>query len=163
MDPRSAATPAELAQQFQLGQRIFTDTLRSRRALAEMGSIQKQLSGLQPKVEQQTDLKASVAQALSQMHKILDGEDSSAGTGLEKANDALTSALKVVEGGDRTVPSQAITLYEQASQAMNQRSKEWSEFKKNQLPELNRKLQGANLAPIAIAEIEREVEYLMTR
>jgi photosystem II stability/assembly factor-like uncharacterized protein len=165
MDPRSPAAAAELAQQFELGRKIFPDTLRSRQALAEIGSIQKQLSDLQAKLAEPSALKSAVAQALAEMHQITDGdgEASSGRMGLEKANGALISVLGVVEGGDRTVPSQAVSLYEQAVQQMNLRTKEWSDFKKNRLPQLNRQLQGAKLAPIAIAETEREVECLMTR
>ena len=40
---------------------------------------------------------------------------------------------------------------------------EWSALKKGPLADLNRQLKAEGLTPIAIAEIEREVYYLMTR
>ena len=53
MDPRSPATPEVLAQQLQLGQQIFAETIEPRRALAEMGSVQKQLADIQKKLGQE--------------------------------------------------------------------------------------------------------------
>ncbi len=50
MDPRSAATPEVLAEQLQLGQQIFGETIEARRALAEIGSVQKQLADIQQKL-----------------------------------------------------------------------------------------------------------------
>ena len=62
MDPRSPATAEVLAQQLQLGQQIFGETIEARRALAEIGSIQKQLADLQPKLG--TTEKAELQSAL---------------------------------------------------------------------------------------------------
>jgi hypothetical protein len=50
-----------------------------------------------------------------------------------------------------------------ASTQAKQRIAEWAELKKTRIPQLNQQLKEANLGPIAISEIEREVEYLMTR
>jgi len=46
MDPRSPATAEVLAQQLRLGQQIFGETIAARRALAEIESVQKQLTEL---------------------------------------------------------------------------------------------------------------------
>jgi hypothetical protein len=83
--------------------------------------------------------------------------------GLQEAYTGLASALQVAEGGDRAVPSQAIAVYEESSQRVKARIVEWTAFKQTRLPQLNQKLREANLAPIAIAEIEKEVEFLMSR
>jgi hypothetical protein len=69
----------------------------------------------------------------------------------------------VVESGDRAAPSQAIAVYEQSDQAMKARLSQWAGLKAGSLKQLNDQLKQANLAPIAIAEIEREVEYSMSR
>ncbi len=53
MDPRSPATPEVLAQQLQLGQQIYGETIEARRALAEIDSVQKQLGDIQRKLGQQ--------------------------------------------------------------------------------------------------------------
>jgi photosystem II stability/assembly factor-like uncharacterized protein len=162
MDPRSAATTEELGKQFDLGRTIFAETLRSRQALAEVESVQKQLSDLKLSAAQ-TTLKAAVTQVQADITRIIDGDASNGSMGLKEANSGLSAALGVVESGDRAVPSQAIAVYEQSDQAMKLRLAEWSQLKTGSLKQLNDQLKQANLTPIAIAEIEREVEYLMSR
>ncbi|HEY3975459.1 MAG TPA: hypothetical protein VGM18_20835 [Candidatus Sulfotelmatobacter sp.] len=161
MDPRSTATTAELEQQFELGQQIYQETLQSRRAVEEIHSLQTRLSDLQTKLSPgQTDLNAIVASPAAEIRKILDGN--APALGLEKANSGLAAALRVVESGDRTVPSQAIALYKESSAAMKMAVAEWSQFKTTRLPQLNQQLQQAKIAPIAISEIEKEVEDVIS-
>jgi len=78
--------------------------------------------------------------------------------GLENANAGLTSALAVVESGDRAVPSQAIALYHESSQALKLRLADWNHVKTNWLPQLNQHLRQGNMAPIAISEFAEEVD-----
>jgi hypothetical protein len=40
---------------------------------------------------------------------------------------------------------------------------EWTAFKQKKLLELNEQLRQSNLTPIAIADIEEEVEFLMSQ
>ena len=167
MDPRSAATPEVLAQQLQLGQQIFGETIEARRALAEIGSVQKQLADIEQKLEQQklgAPLKAALAEAQSAIGKILRNKehDTESGPGLQDAYAGLASALRVVENGERAVPSQAIAVYKESSQKVKARIAEWAGFKQTKLTKLNQQLREANLSPIAISEIEAEVEFLVS-
>jgi photosystem II stability/assembly factor-like uncharacterized protein len=163
MDPRSVATPQMLQQQLQLGQKIYAETLDTRRALAEIGSLQKQLNDAQKKItSQQSELNAALSDAQQNVQEILSGKKPKT-VGLQDSYSGLASALRVVESGDRTVPSQAIALYEESSQQIKERIAEWTSFKQTKLPELNQKLREGNTAPIAISEIEQEVEFLMTQ
>jgi hypothetical protein len=75
----------------------------------------------------------------------------------------MASALRVVEGGDRAVPSQAVAVYNESSQRARAAIAAWSDFKTTKLPRLNQKLTEGNLAPIAISEIEQEIQFLMSR
>ena len=171
MDPRSPATPEMLAQQLQLGRQIFGETIEARRALAEIGSVQKQLADMQKKLGQQKpgtrseQLRSALAQAQSGIVQILTNKEHTAedGPGLQGAYTGLASALRVVESGDRAVPSQAIAVYQESSPQIKARIVEWARFKQTRLAQLNQQLREANLAPIAIAEIEQEVEFLMSR
>jgi photosystem II stability/assembly factor-like uncharacterized protein len=165
MDPRSSATAEILQQQLQLGQQIFDETIEARRALAEINSVQKQLSDIQTKLgPQTTSLKLTLAEVQSGMDNILTNKkDDRKNPGLHDANTALASALAVVENGDRTTPSQAIAVYKESSQQVKTRIAEWSRFKETRLAQLNQQLREANLAPIAIAEVEQQVEYLRSR
>jgi hypothetical protein len=85
------------------------------------------------------------------------------GPGLQDAYTGLASALRVVESGDRAVPAQAIAVYKESSQQVKARIAEWDRFKQTRLVQLNQQLRDANFAPIAIAEIEQEVEFLISR
>jgi photosystem II stability/assembly factor-like uncharacterized protein len=165
MDPRSTATPETLHQQLQLGQQIFAETMEARRALAELASLREQLAALQQKVgEKDSAIKPALADAQTEISKIETkpgavGESS----GLEDAFADMASALRVVESGDRAVPSQAVAVYNESSQRVKAAIAEWNEFKTTKLRRLNQKLFDAGLAPIAISEIEQEVQFLMSR
>jgi photosystem II stability/assembly factor-like uncharacterized protein len=156
MDPRSAATPEMLQQQLELGQQMFAETKAARRALAEIISVQKQLAELERKIgEKDPDLKLVLADAQTETKNILarkSAQDQPAG--LQDAYVNLISALQVVEGGDRTVPSQALAVYRESIPRLKAAIAAWEKFKRTQLQQLNQKLREASLAPIAIAEVE---------
>jgi photosystem II stability/assembly factor-like uncharacterized protein len=166
MDPRSPATPKILQQQLDVAQHIYAQTLEARRVLAEIGSVQKKLADAQQKLgEQNPALKSAIAGAQAEIGKILADKQAAAGepAGLQDAYTGLASALRAVESGDRAVPEQAIALYEESSQQVKARIAEWTSFKQAKLPTLNQKLREGNLSPIGIAEIEQEVEFLISR
>jgi photosystem II stability/assembly factor-like uncharacterized protein len=161
MDPRSPATVEVLERQLKLGRQIFAEALEARRALAEISSVQRQLMAVQQKIgEQDLQLKAGLAEAQSQMGKILAGTPGQS-TGLQDAYTGLASALRVVESGDRPAPSQALAVYQESSQRSKLGLNDWATFKQTRLPQLNQQLRDASLTPINIAEIEREAESLL--
>jgi photosystem II stability/assembly factor-like uncharacterized protein len=166
MDPRSSATKEVLQRQLELGQQIFGETLEARRALAEISSVQKQLGDMEQKLGQRNSTLASaLTDARSEIGKILSNKESKQPepSGLQDGYSELLAALHVVEGGDRAVPSQAIAVYKESSQHVKESIAEWSKFKQTKLPALNQELREQNLAPIAISEIEEEVQFLMSR
>ena len=83
--------------------------------------------------------------------------------GLESANTGLSSALRVVEGGNRTVPSQAVELYHEADQAATVAIAAWTELKSTELVKLNQALLKAGGGTVQISEIELELEYWMSQ
>jgi hypothetical protein len=166
MDPRSPATPDVLRQQFQLGREIFAETIEARRALAEIASVQKQLSDFQEKTgAQNAQLKSVLKEAQSEVGEILanKGHGAEQRPGLQDAYAGLASALRVIEGGDRAAPAQAIAVYQESSQQVRACIADWSRFKQTKLEQLNLQLRGTGLAPIAISEIEQQVESLVSR
>ncbi len=170
MDPRSAASARELDDQVSLGRKIFAESIRSRQALAEVQSVQKQLIEIAARVpDTKAQLHSAVAQTQDAIKKLLNGlpAGSSDGwgdkMGLQAANSGLGSALEAVESGDRTAPSQAVTMFEEADRAAKLRIDDWKKIKTTLLPPLNDQLKQANEATVSISEIELEVEYLMTR
>jgi photosystem II stability/assembly factor-like uncharacterized protein len=166
MDPRSSATPEILQQQLDLAQQIYAQTLEARRVLAEIGSVQKKLADAQQKLgEQNPGLRAAITETRSEIEKILINKGGAAdqAAGLQAAYTGVASALRAVESGDRAVPEQAIALYKESSEQVRAGIAEWVSFKQMKLPALNQKLRDGNLAPIAIAEIDQEVEFLISR
>ena len=84
-------------------------------------------------------------------------------TGLASANAGLDGALNTVEGGDRTVPSQVLTLYHQSERETSEQIAAWAAAKRVKLTVLNDALQRDGLPPVSISEIEEEVQELKTR
>jgi photosystem II stability/assembly factor-like uncharacterized protein len=157
MDPRSTATPQDLAQQLKLGREIFTTALDARKALSAIRKVQRQLSDLQPKLQQNADLKASADVASNELKTIISGA-SSRDIGLDKANTGLSAALRVVESSDRPVPAQALEVYRESSAAAKLALAKWNDFKSKRLPELNHQLEGSSLPPLVVAQIESDIE-----
>ena len=166
MDPRSAATLAELQHQFDLGRQIYAESIRTRQALAEVQSVQKQLSDVEQKVLQsKPELFAQVRQVSAELSGILKGGEATPNEirGLEQANTGIAAALRVVKSSDRAVPAQAMSVFEQSDKAAKLAIDQWAKTKTGSLAQLNDQLKKEGLAPIAIAEIEQVVEYLMAR
>ena len=61
------------------------------------------------------------------------------------------------------MPSQAIAVYQESNQQIQARIAEWTKFKETKLQPLNQKLREGNQNPIAISEIEQEVQFLISR
>ncbi|HEY6338023.1 MAG TPA: hypothetical protein VIW68_05980 [Candidatus Sulfotelmatobacter sp.] len=165
MDPRSPATGEVLQHQLQLGQQTYGEAMRARQALAEIAATQKKLADAAPKVEQNPAVKSAVAEAQEELAKIVNGVETGSPQlgGLQSASTELVSALRVIESGDREVPSQAIAVYQESSQRAKESTAEWTKFKQAKLPTLNQKLSQASLPPISITEIEKEFEFLISR
>jgi photosystem II stability/assembly factor-like uncharacterized protein len=165
MDPRSSSTAAELAQQFGISYKIFADSLESRRALAEINSVQEQLDKITAQSTGNAELHQRAEALRSELRALVDGDSSATAhaMGLEAANTALTATLHVAESYDRTTPASAIEIYHQAHDAAAVASRRWAELKQRSLADLNQQLRMKSLQPIAISEIEQEVHYLMTR
>ena len=161
MDPRSPATPQQLAQQYETGREMYGATMKSRQALAEVKSVQAQLDGLNKEAAEKPGVLTELSSVQASIKKLLTGDEQA--LGLESANSGLNGALRVVASSDRGIPAQAIELYRQCNAAVQTRSDEWRRLKSSDLFQLNRDLQKAGLAPLKVAEIEEEVEYLMTR
>ncbi len=131
--------------------------------MAEIGAVKKRLEQVQQKLGgHQPELLKQVSELQAAIAKIEKGSGPSM-MGLEAANSGLASALRVVESGNRTTPSQAIEVYKQSDEAAKARIAEWTKLKSTELPRLNDALQKGGVAPIQISQIEREVEYLMSQ
>jgi photosystem II stability/assembly factor-like uncharacterized protein len=164
MDPRSKATAAELEQQLKLALEIFGDARRGRQALAELRATSGSLGKLKGQLKAQPQLLAQAEKLEATMTGIERGSKAEPGTmGMEAAVNGLQSALRVVEGGNRTTPQAALEVYRLSDDATKRRIAEWTKLKDGELMEFNHSVQKAGLHPIEISAIEIEVDYLMSR
>ena len=160
-DPRSPSTQAEFEKNFEQTYAIFQDSLKCRRALAEIGPVQQQLTKIITTTPQ-----AEIASKAKQLAAAIDAlTDNFKGEplGLEAANQELTSTLSMAESSDRATPSQALVVSGEARAASEHRVQQWTAFKAGPLADFNKQLKAQSLTPIAITQIEHEVYYLMTR
>jgi photosystem II stability/assembly factor-like uncharacterized protein len=166
MDPRAQVTPAELNEQLRLGLEVFAEVQRSRKTLAEMGAVRKRLTEVKAKVPPKNiRLLTQVANLEAAIIRIEKGEKTAISTiaGMDAANSGLAAALRVVESSDRTVPSQAIELYQEADRVNQAGISEWTQIKSTQLASLNEALKKAGAGTIQISEIESEAEQGISR
>ncbi len=119
----------------------------------EIKSVQKQLGEiLQGAAVQAADIKSDVAEAKAALDKIVaDKANVLEHPGLQNAYRNLVSALRVVEGGDRPVPAQAIAVYQESTEHIKARTGEWKAFKQAILPVLNERLRQASIPAIALS------------
>ena len=168
MDPRSPATMEVLDQQFALGGSIYRETLASRKAMAELESVETQLNKVQSSNNNPADLQRELQSALTKLEAIKNGEGENSDAsekkiGLADANTGLGVALRVVESGDRPAPAQAIVIFDQMKSAANAQIAAWQHFKTSDLAKVNAALQRAHQPSLQIAAIEEEVHFAMTR
>jgi hypothetical protein len=159
MDPRCTATPAILQRQLELGLKMFAEARAARRALGEIGSVRKELAGVQQKIGTENGaLSSAVVEALAEISKIVSNKGSVAWepAGLQAAFTGLASALRAVESGDREVPAQAIEVYSASSERAKAGIAAWEKFKQTKLRELNRKLQESGVDPVMVSQGEWE-------
>ncbi|MBT9333240.1 WD40/YVTN/BNR-like repeat-containing protein [Paracidobacterium acidisoli] len=168
MDPRAQAATQVLDQQYSLAAAIYEKTRSSRQAMAELESVESQLKALAANAENNPDLVQAVQRAQAKVEAIKGGdndqdEKSEEKAGLATANEGLGVALRMVESGDRTAPSQAVAIYQEMSKAAQEKIEAWRQFRKSGLDEVNAALVRAHREPVEISAIEEQVHYAMTR
>jgi photosystem II stability/assembly factor-like uncharacterized protein len=172
MDSRAAATSQVLDQQFMLADSIYTQTLATRKAMAELESVEAQLKKEAGEENDPAELRLALHDALQKLDEIKGGENgpgegptrqNSEKPGLADANAGLGVALAMVESGDRAAPSQAIVIFNEMSKAARAQIEAWKQYKAVELNRVNAALTRAQRKPLQISAIEEQVHYAMTR
>jgi hypothetical protein len=152
LDPRSTATPIDLAKQFDLATKISSQLSKNAQLTGQIGALRKQLDELKNK---STDaaLLTLLASVDTAAEKIAGARGSRAATappsGLGAVQADLNAVNGVVDSSDRTPPAQAYALYEQAAHSLATQLANWEALKSGKLAELNRALRAQNLPEIA--------------
>ena len=135
LDPRSTATPADLAKQFDLGIKTSGELKRAVEATQQIGTLRRRLADAKTKASGNAALLASIASVDADADKI-------SGGGLNAVRAQLNAVLNVVDSADRTPPAQAYALFEQASRDLATQLAAWNSLQSGKLTELNRSLPG---------------------
>ncbi|HVT99593.1 MAG TPA: hypothetical protein VHE33_18990, partial [Acidobacteriaceae bacterium] len=163
MDPRATATAAVLTQQYALAESIYAQVLESRKAMAELESVDSQLKKLAASSNTSEDVRSAVRAAETKLAAIRTGGHTETAPGLAEAASGLGTVLRIVESGDREAPASALAIFAQMKKASADDIAAWHRFKTADLTTLNNALTAAHREPIHIAAIEEEVHYAMTR
>ena len=121
---------------------------------------------MQPQLKHNPELAARVEHLERSLKSLLAGGQRAQpghGRGLEVANTGLSSALRVVESGDRAIPAQAMQLYQQSRAEMKEYLQRWESLKSTEVQQLNEQLRRGGMKPLQLSQIEAEVFYQMTR
>ncbi len=168
MDPRATATQQVLEQQFTFAQAIYAQLLASRKAMAELESVESQMKKLDTS-DNSDALEKAIHDTQAELENIRGGEQDAHAqgqkheAGLAEATAGLGTDLRVVESGDRTAPADATEIFTQMKQASQEGIEAWQHFKTADLATLNAELTAAHREPLKIAAIEEQVHYAMTR
>ena len=151
LDPRSPATPTDLAKQFALGLKATTEIAKNGQLTKELAALRAQITDIKKKASDAA-LLALVSRVEAEAQK-LSGVGASwqtpatpSGVGAVQTN--LGAVNFVVDSADRTPPAQAYALYEQASRDLAALMASWDALKNGQLAELNRALRDKNLPAV---------------
>ncbi len=151
LDPRSPATPTDLARQFDLGLKATTEIAKNGQLTRELAALRAQITDIKKK-SPDAALLALVSKVEAEAQK-LSGVEASwqtpatpSGVGAVQTN--LGAVNFVVDSADRTPPAQAYALYEQASRDLAALVTSWDALKNGPLAELNRSLRDKNLPSI---------------
>jgi len=151
LDPRSPATPTDLARQFDLGLKATTEIAKNGQLTRELAALRAQITDIKKK-SPDAALLALVSKVEAEAQK-LSGVEASwqtpatpSGVGAVQTN--LGAVNFVVDSADRTPPAQAYALYEQASRDLAALVTSWDALKNGPLSELNRSLRDKNLPSI---------------
>jgi hypothetical protein len=149
LDPRSPATPTDLARQFELGMKATSEIAKDGQLTRELAALRARITEIKQKNASDTALLALVSKVESEAQRI-SGVGASwqtpanpSGVGAVQVN--LGAVNFVVDSADRTPPAQAYALYEQASRDLAALMASWDALKNGQLAELNRALRDKNL------------------
>ncbi|PYX68038.1 MAG: glycoside hydrolase, partial [Acidobacteria bacterium] len=160
MDPRVKTSPAGLQQQFELEMKITEAMHRNYDALQQLRKVRSQLKDLRQRAGQGPT--ANAITALEKTLTELEGSkggfgaqylSTSEGRSLARLNSALTSLLGTVDSADAAPTTQAIGMFGDVQQALEQQLSRWQEIRKQEIPTLNATIRQAGLSPINV-EVE---------
>ncbi len=157
MDPRVKTSPAGLHQQFELEMKITEAMHRDYDALQQVRKVRSQLKDLRQRAGQgpTADAITALEKTLTELEGSKGGFgaqylSTSEGRSLARLNSALTSLLGTVDSAEAAPTTQAIGMFGDVQQALEQQLSRWQEIKKQEISTLNATIRQAGLSPINV-------------
>jgi hypothetical protein len=132
LDPRSTATPADLAKQFDLAMKASAELKRTLEAIQQVTALRTQLTNAKGKASGNSTLLALISSTEADLSKI----------DLNATRAQFAAVLNVADSADRTPPGQAYALFEQASRDLATQLAAWNALKAGKVAEFNRSQPG---------------------
>ncbi len=155
LDPRSTATPLDLAKQFELATKTSRQLEHTAAAQHEIAMLRHQLADLQKRVSENAAASALLPQILTLDADAAKIAGSSGGrnadappTGLNAIRAELNATANVIDSADRSPPAQASALFDQANRALAAQLTAWNTLKNGKVAELNQGLRDQRLPEI---------------
>ena len=152
MDPRVKTTSDGLRQQFELEMKINEAMHRDYQTLQQVRSLRQQMKNLTERTRQ-GQIKDAVT-ALEGKTAELEGSEGGYGTtflstpagrSLARLNSGLNTLLAAVDSADVAPTIQAVSTFNDLSNALDQQLTRWNEIKSRDVQELNLKLKRSGL------------------
>jgi len=164
MDPRVKTSPAGLHQQFELEMKITEAMHRDYDALQQVRKVRSQLKDLRQRAGQgpTADAITALEKTLTELEGSKGGFgaqylSTSEGRSLARLNSALSSLLGTVDSADAAPTTQAIGMFGDVRQGLEQQLSRWREIKEQEISTLNAAIRQAGLSPINV-EVEAGTE-----
>ncbi len=161
MDPRVKTPAGDLLKQFELAQRINSDSSRVSRAALDANPLREELKALEQKVQGKTALGKALA-ALSRMMNTVAGappanpesysinESGPDQASLRYLAGALGGLEALVESADVAPGPDAVAAFQNLHQQVMKTLALWDQVRTKDLPQLNTLLRQAGLPPVSV-------------
>jgi photosystem II stability/assembly factor-like uncharacterized protein len=158
MDPRVTASTADLARQFELSRQLYQDWLTLEPISKRLQALTERLTRLRTRATNRNTPAAAQIEALGKKLQEIEGAENRRpgappALGVMTRLQALFRALQDVDAVPTTQVAAAVTDVHKQSQSIIER---WQTIESQDIPALNRQLQGADLPGVEVKEPKRE-------
>jgi photosystem II stability/assembly factor-like uncharacterized protein len=147
MDPRSTASPDDLAQQWELSRKAASAMDKCTAILSRVAGLRTQSAALKEQSDKVTnqELSAALADFQSQLKRMSSATDLS---GLAYIRAEVTAVLDAVQSADRRPTAQAMERFASAERKLAMTAQEWEAMTSRTIPNLNAALAEQHLVTL---------------
>jgi hypothetical protein len=162
MDPRVAASPDDLRNQFELAMRITAAMHSGFESLQQVKALRKELAAVRERAAQSPAAEAFAA--LEKKAAALEessprfgagGPDEVAAPSFTRLNRSLATLLEIVEGADSKPTSRVAADVAETEKALASQLAAWKEIQSGDVPTLNQELKKSGLPAVGVSSSSR--------